>query len=147
MRVNDKREAARMLGKNKVLMFAAMRKAGAVYAIAQFNGWGDSGQIDGVTCFDKAGDPVDVSRILVDGARVVKYTGWDGQEYVEFEDETPMLDRLIDEFCYQHLEREHGGWEINEGSFGDFRLDSDSENVSLEFNNRFETYDTSHEEF
>jgi hypothetical protein len=43
----------------------------------------------------------------------------------------------IEHLCYDFLEQEQGGWENNDGAFGEFTLDVASRTVGLEFNGRY----------
>jgi hypothetical protein len=49
--------------------------------------------------------------------------------------------------CYDFLEEEHGGWENNDGEFGEFLLDVLKRTVELEFHGRFTDVSTSHHSF
>jgi hypothetical protein len=147
MKITDKHKVAEIHENNKQAMFDAMRKAGVARAVAEFDGSGDSGDVVGVECFDSNDNSVDVTKTLVDRAKLAMYSGWDGSEYVEFSDETPTLEKVIDHYCYRILEGSHGGWEINEGAYGSLEIDAEAQTSSLEFNQRYESIDTSYEEF
>ena len=57
------------------------------------------------------------------------------------------VDELVEDLCYTLLACSHPGWEINEGAFGEFTIDSDRNAVSLEFSQRIESVEYSEEEF
>jgi hypothetical protein len=55
------------------------------------------------------------------------------------------LGDAIEALCYDCLEETHGGWENNEGAYGEFRLDVARRTIELEFIGRFaDTYTTNH---
>jgi hypothetical protein len=73
----------------------------------------------------------DVS-IPEDGYLVLKYNGGGDSGYIEsdFENGEPAPG-AVEEWCYQQLEDNFGGWEINEGSQGEFQFDFNEKTVVL----------------
>jgi hypothetical protein len=73
----------------------------------------------------------DVS-IPEDGYLVLKYNGGGDSGYIEsdFENGEPAPG-AVEEWCYQQLEENFGGWEINEGSQGEFQFDFNEKTVIL----------------
>ena len=57
------------------------------------------------------------------------------------------LEEAIENLCYDYLEETHGGWENNDGGFGEFRIDVAKRTVELEFNGRFTDTCTSNHTF
>jgi hypothetical protein len=68
------------------------------------------------------------------------------QNFVTSTKESTLND-MVEEVCYDLLEISHGGWEINEGSYGEFLIEPKEDKISLTFNRRFESVETSEEEF
>ena len=100
--------------------------------IAPFDGYGDSGSIDDVG-FDPeiAADSINVT--ILRGTQQL-----DNNEWVPvYEDQQVNLSSAIEDLIYEYLEETSPGWEINDGSFGEFRIDVDKGSVFLEVNNRF----------
>jgi hypothetical protein len=62
----------------------------------------------------------------------LKYNGGGDSGYIEsnFESGQPVPPE-IEEWCYQELEENFGGWEINEGSQGEFQFYFDKKYVIL----------------
>ena len=52
-----------------------------------------------------------------------------------------VMDDLLD-LLYETLGNKHSGWEINEGSFGNFIIDFDEKIIELEYTEREDIYDT-----
>jgi hypothetical protein len=73
----------------------------------------------------------DVS-IPEDGYLTLKYNGGGDSGYIEsdFENGEPSPG-AVEEWCYQQLEENFGGWEINEGSQGEFQFDFNEKTVIL----------------
>jgi hypothetical protein len=63
---------------------------------------------------------------------VLKYNGGGDSGYIEsnFENGEPVPTE-VEEWCYQQLEENFGGWEINEGSQGEFQFYFDEKKVIL----------------
>jgi hypothetical protein len=74
----------------------------------------------------------DVS-IPEDGHLVLKYNGGGDSGYIEsdFENGEPSPG-AVEEWCYNQLEENFGGWEINEGSQGEFQFDFNEKTVILQ---------------
>jgi len=72
------------------------------------------------------------TSIPEDNCLVLKYNGGGDSGYIEsdFENGEPSPG-VVEEWCYQQLEENFGGWEINEGSQGEFRFDFNEKTVTL----------------
>ena len=74
----------------------------------------------------------DDTEIPEDNYLVLKYNGGGDSGYIEsdFENGETSPDE-VEEWCYQQLEENFGGWEINEGSQGEFQFDFNEKTVIL----------------
>ena len=72
------------------------------------------------------------TSIPEDNYLVLKYNGGGDSGYIEsdFENGEPSPG-AVEEWCYQQLEDNFGGWEINEGSQGEFQFDFNEKTVIL----------------
>jgi hypothetical protein len=72
------------------------------------------------------------TSIPEDNYLVLKYNGGGDSGYIEsdFENGEPSPGE-VEEWCYQQLEINFGGWEINEGSQGEFQFDFNEKTVIL----------------
>jgi hypothetical protein len=72
------------------------------------------------------------TSIPEDNYLVLKYNGGGDSGYIEsdFENGEPSPGE-VEEWCYQQLEENFGGWEINEGSQGEFQFDFNNKTVIL----------------
>lgn len=79
----------------------------------------------------------------------LNYDGSGDSGYIESRFESGYsVPKIVEDWCYDSLEREHGGWEINEGSSGYFIFDLKNKTISLEhtFNEETHKEDTIFEE-
>lgn len=106
-----------------------------------FDGSGDSGQIEDISLEDN------LLESNVAGASVNKGTIWTDEGSVENIDTNPTMREVIEELCYAILEGVCGGWEINEGSYGEFVFDVKKRKVRLDFNERVESVNSSEYSF
>lgn len=114
-----------------------------------FDGSGDSGQVESVDYTDANGKSIDVSKKIVKGSLTTAY--------MQYSEKTKQLEQgqskegtvreIIEEICYDKLGASHGGWEINEGSYGRFSFNVSTRKVTLEYNQRIEEVRTSEESF
>ena len=113
---------------NKAVLFEALASAGITTVVLQFDGYGDSGQVESIEA--RIGEnPVD----LPDAKIEIGQTRWGN----------PNISRsifsvrdAIEQLAYDFLEETHGGWENNEGSFGEFTFDVGTRTIALDYNER-----------
>ena len=122
---------------NKAVLFDVLAPAGITSIHVDFDGEGDSGQINGVLAL--AGDqPIKLpaTRLTLQQLR------WGQTESTPSEF---TLAEAIETLCYDYLEETHGGWENNDGAYGEFRFDVAKRTIELEFNGRYtETFTDTH---
>jgi hypothetical protein len=118
---------------NKAAVFDALATAGMNTVIVTFNGEGDDGQIEDITADDSAQIP---------GTRVelLHTPGWGASK---LDSAQSTLRNAIETLCYDYLSQEHGGWENNDGAFGEFTFSVADRTIALEFNGRFSDFHTS----
>lgn len=71
----------------------------------------------------------DFLRVTFDGSGD---SGWIENKFVE----GPDVPSDVEDFCYGELESNFGGWEINEGSFGEFTFDLKNKIIEFSFTAR-----------
>ena len=125
-----RREAQAKLNEgNKDLVFDALAIANVTEVRVDFDGEGDSGQINGVAAFCGQ-QAAELPRTPV----AIKTVSWQSDEIVTTEQ---GVEEAIETLCYGYLEQTHGGWENNDGAYGEFRFDVAKRTIELEFNGRF----------
>lgn len=90
------------------------------------------------------------TEIPGDGILTVNYSGGGDDGYLEnqFYENGSQVPAEIEDWCYDQLASNFGGWEINEGSFGKFIFDFKNKTVELEhtYNTEVNESDTLWEE-
>jgi hypothetical protein len=99
-----------------------LKDAGVDYVYINYDGCGDSGQIDSIEYTDREGKPIDPAGKM-----------------------TMTEDQLKDLF-YDLTEARHPGWENNDGAFGEFEWDLMDDTLKHTHNDRFTDYDTTEHE-
>jgi hypothetical protein len=134
------------------LLFDTLAQTKVSFIEVSFEGCGDSGQIESVDYTDANGKGIDESylnKTIVKGSEKTSYHKWDEKtkKLVKTEATEGNVREIIEEICYDKLGASHGGWEINEGSYGTFYFDVSTRKVRLEYNERIEEVRTSEESF
>jgi hypothetical protein len=138
--ISQRRAALAEISKtNKEAVFDLLTASGFTRVNVTFDGEGDSGQIDNL-----AGFVGDVLTILPDVKLTFQNVSW-GDNKIITEEKTAAA--AIEHLCYDFLEQEHGGWENNDGAFGEFTLDVAGRTVALEFNGRYSDFHTTTHRF
>lgn len=120
-----------ILAENKTALFGALNAARIATVEVTFNGYADDGQIDGIVANGEGGD-ADLRLINIEILRVV----WDNPVVAR---EIVALKDAIEKLAYDLLEQTFGGWENNQGAYGDFVFDVAERRITLNFNERIET--------
>ena len=114
---------------NKAIVFDALAAAGLTLVEVEFDGEGDSGQIEGVYAY--AGD----ARTELPESFLTLYQA--AQNKGEPRTTNVSLHDAIETLCYDYLAQTHGGWENNDGAYGTFEFDIRKRSIHLDFNERF----------
>ena len=148
----DQLKKADRLKYHSNLLFDTLAQTKVSSIEVYFEGCGDSGQIESVDYTDANGKGIDeayLDKIIVKGSEKTSYHQWDEKtkKLVKTEAREGNIREIIEEICYDKLGASHGGWEINEGSYGTFYFDVSTRKVRLEYNERIEEVRTSEESF
>ena len=124
---------------NKTVLFDALAAAGITRVIVNFDGCGDSGQIETIEArihddlvtlpegliefIEHAGDPIESNLRMV------------------------TVEHAIEALVYDALQETCLGWEDNDGAYGDFTFDVETRTIGLDFNQRRMECDCSYHEF
>ena len=78
-----------------------------------------------------------------DGILTIKYNGSGDSGFIEnsFEEIGDLVPAAIEDWCYNQLESNFGGWEINEGSDGEFIFNF--HDMTIELNHTYNTEESS----
>jgi hypothetical protein len=136
------REQKKQLQIARRALIRELRSAGVERVEVEFDGYGDSGRIEGVTFYPEVKNLEE--KEVHDTMH--EFTQWnDGKPKKVKRNKT--ISELVDDVCYGILGSEHGGWEINEGSFGTFIFRVDDDKILVTFNQRIESVETSEEDY
>jgi hypothetical protein len=114
---------------NKAVLCDALAQAGITSVEVTFDGYGDSGQIEDITA--KAGDsPVALPAVSIEIAHIF----WGSPDITRTVH--PLKD-AIEQLAYDFLEQTHGGWENNDGAYGDITFDVAEQTITLDYNERY----------
>jgi hypothetical protein len=123
------RLAAELRASNKAALFDALSAAGVTHVVVSFDGYGDSGQIEGIEA--KAHDEV----VRLPPAKVVIASAVWGA--CEPQPHAMSIAETVERLAYDLLEETHCGWEDNDGAYGDFTLDVARRSITLDYNERY----------
>jgi len=148
----DKKKRATSAELNKAALAEVIKPFGLTRIEAEFSGGGDSGQIDEVRYFAGEKQLDDVGTLknkVVQQAQINDTSTWcDAKKDWVTTTKSPTIEELVEQICYDLLEANHGGWEINEGSFGEFVFNFGKGNeIDLTFNQRVESVETTEETY
>ena len=121
---------------NKNLIFAALAEAGIHRVTVDYDGIGDSGQIESIEAWDARNE-----RIPFPSNPKIQLAS-DNPEHPHTE---RNLEAAVETLAWEYLEIYYG-WENNDGAFGTFVFDVSARTITLEHNERYtEVSTTSHE--
>ena len=145
----DQIKKAEAVKANSKLLFDTLQETRVASIEVNFDGCGDSGQINHIVYEDHRGKEVSEPKLVVKGSFTDKHHDWDDKQkkFVEVGGGEGKVRDIVEQVCYDKLEASHGGWEINEGSYGTFVFDVLNRKVNLEFNERIEEVRSSEESF
>ena len=121
--------ARRLLVGNKTVLFDLLAEAGISQVVVKFDGYGDSGQVEEIDAF-KGDQPAD----LPDAKFEIQSALWGSPDVKR---ELCSTDEAIETMAYDFLSQTHGGWENNDGAYGEFVFDVAERSISLDYNERY----------
>ena len=132
-------------------LFDWMDKNDIAQLVVKFEGYGDSGQVEDVACYD-ADEKLIIGLPVPKTVRLpARQTAdrWDEElrKVVHRKSDTIALDEAVEEIVYYFLELHWGGWEINEGSFGEVAFEARDRKVIVEISLRYIAINDEREEF
>ena len=141
-------KAERSKGDAKIL-FDALEDTNVVSIQVDFDGCGDSGQINSIEYYDHRDKGLPEPKGKVKGSLLPAGHHWNSKtnNLEELPEREATFNELVEQICYDRLGAHHGGWEINEGSYGTFSFDVLNRKINLEFNERVESIRSSSESF
>lgn len=114
---------------NKKALFDALAAAKITQVIVTFDGYGDSGQVEDISALS-GGETVDLPTGEINIARAV----WGREDITE---STMSVEDAVEQLAYDFLSETHPGWENNDGAYGEFTFDVETETITLDHNERY----------
>lgn len=121
--------AATLIAGNKTKLLSFLSAAGITRVMVNFDGCGDSGQIEDVAAF-KGDHQVDLPPETVE-LLVLDYGATEPVTHVL------PVGEAVEKLAYDLLHQKHSGWENNDGAFGEFTFDIAAGTITLDYNERF----------
>jgi hypothetical protein len=122
--------------RNKAIVFAALAEAGIHRVTVDYDGSGDSGQIENIEAWDAGNE-----RIPFPSNSKVQLASDNADSLLPDQ----HLEAAVETLAWDYLEIYYG-WENNDGAFGTFVFDVPDRSIALEHNERYtEVNSTSHE--
>lgn len=125
----EAREAA-LRPSNKDALFEGLRLVGIAHVIVTFDGSGDSGQIEDIEGCDAEENSVQLPPATI----TFRSVDWQSSEIIVRQ---MTLEKVIEQMAYDFLSDSHGGWENNDGAYGEFCFDAQAGTIHLDYNERF----------
>ena len=122
------RLGAEALRANKAVLFDALAAVPITRVVVTFDGYGDSGQIESIDAH--SGD--ETAELPTCDIEIIS-PSWDGSELKR---QTLPVRSAVEALAYDFLEQTHGGWENNDGAFGEFTFDVAARSITLDYNER-----------
>jgi len=119
---------------NKAVVFDALVASGVTRIIAEFDGEGDSGQLNGVAAY--RGETLVALPLQPISLQRSEFN----TQGLTTRSET--LENAVITLCYDYLEQEYAGWENNDGAYSEFTFDVAARLIELDMNVRVS--DTTH---
>jgi len=113
---------------NRQALFAALSAAGITSVTVEFNGYGDEGHIESAQYFIEESETTPTIDQLMFVRDIVDGTA---------QSEPTTLEDAFDELLYHLLSKHYGGWQDNEGSYGEFTFDIPARTIDLDIGMRF----------
>lgn len=130
-----------IINANKTALFDALSTTDITHVIVSFDGGGDEGQIYEIEV--KSGDD---DAELPDIEIEIDDTDT-GRDEPEPKRANVTIEEALEHLVYDCLKERFYGWEINEGSYGDFTFDVAARSITLDHNDRFVDSDYSQHVF
>lgn len=121
--------------RNKTIVFDALANANITTITINFDGCGDSGQIEEVSAFNGS-EKSTIPQTPVKFEDVL----WGSN--IRHEHDDLSLSDAVENLCYGYLSQMYGGWENNDGAFGQFTFNVARRTIEFEFNGRYTEYST-----
>lgn len=119
---------------NKTALFDTLVAVGVTQVIVTFDGYGDSGQVEDISALTN-GETVNLPEAQI----IIATTSWGDDAIVE---QAMTVAEAVEQLAYDFLAETHGGWENNDGTYGEFTFDVAEREITLDYNERYTAADS-----
>lgn len=116
---------------NREILFDILAREKVDEVTIEFDGGGDDGSLE------PSDLPDEIKKIVVQGSRISLGRIWDNSSTTIRWKEDCTVEEILESLCYEVLENQYGGWENNDGAFGEFVFDVKKRTVHFSFNQRY----------
>lgn len=116
---------------NREILFDILAREGVETVIIQFEGSGDEGSLENSDLPDR------IKKVVIEGSRVSQGTVWHAGGSTHRWKENCTVEEVLQSLCYEVLNIRHGGWENNDGAYGEFTFNVKERTAHLDFNERY----------
>lgn len=127
-----------VMPENRTALLAALKAAGIVRLEINYDGCGDSGQINEQNATLATDETIALEDVKGAGDVTLASVGYD----LTVNRTTQDLAAAVETYCYDVLETYHSGYENNDGGNGDFAFDVEAGTIELVHNDVVTDYDT-----
>ena len=115
---------------NKSAVFNALAEAAIQTVVIEFDGCGDSGQLENITGLDAENAEIPLPEANIE----IREVQSEGPSILVVK--RPVRD-VLETLAYDFLEQTHDGWENGDGGHGEFTFDVATRSITLDYNERF----------
>ena len=115
---------------NKSALFDALSAAAIQTVLIEFDGCGDSGQLENITGLDAENAEIPLPEANIE----IREVQFEGPSILVVK--RPVRD-VLETLAYDFLEQTHDGWENGDGGHGEFTFDVATRSITLVYNERF----------
>ena len=131
---------AALLPAIKAALFTALSEAGIKLVVVDYDGSGDSGQLEGLTAIDEQDRETELPETSV----AIQEARFEQADPVAM---TYSLRGLLEQLAWRFLDQTHGGWENGDGAQGAFTFTAADQSITLDHNERFIDFTHSNHRF
>lgn len=137
-----------ILRRIKPILFGACEAAGLARVTVTFDGCGDSGQIESVDAYGADDQKIDLPAEAITYPCAFMERRYEpttetpsGNRFLGYEvgeiEKTSTLRQIVEDIFWDFIGAKHGGWENNDGGFGECVFEVESQTIRLEMNERY----------
>lgn len=125
---------------NKATLLSALADSGIAVVVVAFDGSGDDGQVEEIKAFTSQELPIELP------AKTIEYQQY-GRQFAEPWVRQETVRDALEYIVYALLDQSHGGWENDDGAYGEFTFNVALCSIELAYHERYTETNYSEHEF